>query len=54
MCGIVAIIYAGERMEDQQKFEFITERVKERPLNMKNLVFSFRLNIRKAWKEVIF
>ena len=38
MNGEKGIFTAGENMDQQQKFEFITEKVKERPINKKKLI----------------
>lgn len=42
------IMYIGEIMEDQQKFEFITEKVKERPINKKKLMRRTMLTVSMA------
>ena len=41
-------MYIGEIMEDQQKFEFITEKVKERPINKKKLMRRTMLTVSMA------
>ena len=38
----------GEGMDNQQKFEFITEKVKERPINKKKLIRKTMLTVSMA------